>query len=109
MKSYSMRDISRIIGVSPMALSKAVKAGRFSPNLENLLILHGFSAETVLKSVNQSVNQRGKALKIRLDPSQTKPDFEAKISGLPGGTRTLDPLLRRQLLCPAELQGERTT
>jgi hypothetical protein len=28
-------------------------------------------------------------------------------SGLPGGTRTLDHLLRRQMLYPAELQGAR--
>ena len=26
-------------------------------------------------------------------------------SGVPGAIRTLDPLLRRQLLCPTELQG----
>ncbi len=29
----------------------------------------------------------------------------ASISGVPGGIRTHDPLLRRQLLYPAELQG----
>ena len=29
-------------------------------------------------------------------------------SGVPGAIRTLDPLLRRQLLCPAELQGHYT-
>ena len=27
-------------------------------------------------------------------------------SGVPGGIRTLDPLLRRQPLCPTELQGQ---
>ena len=27
-------------------------------------------------------------------------------NGVPGAIRTLDPLLRRQLLCPSELQGQ---
>ncbi len=31
-------------------------------------------------------------------------ESEAK-SGVPGGIRTHDPLLRRQPLCPTELQG----
>ena len=29
----------------------------------------------------------------------------AGLDGVPGGIRTLDPLLRRQPLCPTELQG----
>ncbi len=29
----------------------------------------------------------------------------AQLYGVPGAIRTLDPLLRRQLLCPTELQG----
>ena len=32
----------------------------------------------------------------------------AQLCGVPGGIRTHDPLLRRQLLCPAELQGQVT-
>jgi hypothetical protein len=32
--------------------------------------------------------------------------LKAGIAGVPGGTRTHDPLLRRQLLYPAELQGQ---
>ncbi len=30
-------------------------------------------------------------------------------SGVPGGIRTHDPLLRRQPLCPTELQGQAFT
>ncbi len=31
--------------------------------------------------------------------------LQGKVGCAPGGTRTPDPLLRRQLLCPAELQA----
>ncbi len=32
--------------------------------------------------------------------------YSDRNSGVPGAIRTLDPLLRRQLLCPTELQGQ---
>ena len=45
----------------------------------------------------------------RLQSAQTSSGrTESKICGVPGATRTLDPLLRRQPLYPAELQGQVT-
>ena len=51
----------------------------------------------VKQIVKQSINQPGKSIR--------KTAILASKYGVPGATRTLDPLLRRQLLCPAELQG----
>ena len=54
-------------------------------------------AQKVKQFVKQTVN--GKNLEKTLSENL------ASKSGIPGEIRTHDPLLRRQLLCPAELQG----
>ncbi len=52
-QTYSLRDVAKIIGVSPMALSKYKGKSGFSPKLISLLNLHGFNPDDILKSVNQ--------------------------------------------------------
>jgi hypothetical protein len=42
-------------------------------------------------------------------PERLKSRNLASKNGLPGGIRTLDHLLRRQMLYPAELQGDFST
>ncbi len=54
-----------------------------------------------MKKVKQSVKQISRAGK-----SLHNTGLNRSYSGVPGAIRTLDPLLRRQLLCPAELQGQ---
>ena len=56
-------------------------------------------AESRLK-VKQTVKQNSRA-ESALHNNSGKRDY----SGVPGGIRTHDPLLRRQPLCPTELQG----
>ena len=53
-----------------------------------------------MKKVKQIVKQNSRAGNSLHNNIQ----IEAK-NGVPGGIRTHDPLLRRQLLCPTELQG----
>jgi hypothetical protein len=52
--------------------------------------------EKVKQIVKQKDGAKGRTLKM---------DKNRSYSGVPGGIRTHDPLLRRQPLCPAELQG----
>ena len=54
-----------------------------------------------MKKVKQIVKQNGRA-ENSLHNNSRKRDY----NGVPGGIRTHDPLLRRQLLCPPELQGQ---
>jgi hypothetical protein len=54
-----------------------------------------------MRKVKQIVKQNRDYRGIPLAVGQ---NFEAKY-GVPGAIRTLDPLLRRQPLCPPELQG----
>jgi hypothetical protein len=53
--------------------------------------------QIVKQNVKQTLKQKNRGgIKLLKTDSKT---------GIPGGIRTHDPLLRRQLLCPAELQG----
>ena len=54
-----------------------------------------------MKKVKQIVKQNN-IFRVRKD--RIYPNLKLK-SGVPGGIRTHDPLLRRQLLYPTELQG----
>ena len=51
-----------------------------------------------MKKVKQKSVSRDKSMLIR--------QYSDRNSGVPGAIRTLDPLLRRQPLCPTELQGQ---
>jgi hypothetical protein len=55
-----------------------------------------------IEKVKQIVKQSGK----KSGQSSRKITNLATKPGVPGGTRTHSPLLRRQLLCPIELQGQ---
>ncbi len=52
----------------------------------------------VKQIVKQKSVSRGKSISIR--------QYSDRNSSVPGAIRTLDPLLRRQPLCPTELQGQ---
>jgi 3-deoxy-D-arabino-heptulosonate 7-phosphate (DAHP) synthase len=90
-KVYSLRDIAKTIGVSPMAICKATTKGQFSQKLRELLTSHGFDPEKILRSVNQSVNLRGKSIKVVVSSvgwnntvqaeSEAKKSKEAKMVG----------------------------
>ena len=54
-----------------------------------------------MKKVKQMLNKTTKQIILSGGKSQKL----ASKSGVPGEIRTHDPLLRRQLLCPTELQG----
>ncbi len=53
-----------------------------------------------MKKVKQIVKQNGKPRRLKVG---IMANLKLK-SGIPGAIRTLDPLLRRQLLYPTELQ-----
>ena len=53
-----------------------------------------------MKKVKQTVKQKDRAKGGTLQMGKNR-----SYSGVPGEIRTHDPLLRRQLLYPAELQG----
>ncbi len=57
-----------------------------------------------MKKVKQMLNKTTRQTTL----DKGKPRDLASNYGVPGGIRTLDPLLRRQLLCPTELQGRIT-
>ena len=56
-----------------------------------------------MRKVKQIVKQNTNQATI----TKTRTMNLASKSGVPGAIRTLDPLLRRQLLCPPELQGQK--
>ena len=85
----SLRQLARELGVSPSYLSQ---------------IRHGKrrASDRVLSKSGGEVLSTSK-LEVEQPAKQTD-----KKNSVPGGTRTHDPLLRRQLLCPTELQGRVT-
>ncbi len=133
MKQKSLRQLAQELGVSPSYLSQ-VKHGKRPASEKVLSILgsnvnkikqnHKANHEGIIKQVKQTpkakqvgnIKQKVKQsvkqnipIAIKQPSSQTiRQGLQANsggINGVPGGTRTHDPLLRRQLLYPAELQG----
>jgi hypothetical protein len=93
-QTYSIRDISKIIGVSHNALSKAGKSGKFSSKLQTLLEVNGFNPDEVLKSVNQVSTFRGQAAKFKTNIATNLMGKNRNIESKSGGgmeIRTPDP------------------
>jgi hypothetical protein len=100
-QAYSIRDVSKIIGVSHNTLSKAGKSGKFSLSLQTRLESYGFNPEEILKSVNQVLTFRGQSAQIKTNVTRNLQSRNVNFESKTGGgmeIRTPDPTFVGQAL-----------